>query len=292
MDINYIKEFVMLADMRNFLEASEALFISQSSLSKHIKQLEKELGAALFDRTTRKVSLTEYGATFLPYAKQISTLQYQYTTALLNKSSRIRQTISIGSIPVMAPYRITDSIMKFQIENSSFSVNLIEGESAQLKEMLRRDACELAFLREMDDSDEEFTKTPYTDDHLAAVLPIRHPLANAEYVNISQLKEENFLFLQPHSLLYELSTKACKDAGFSPNIVFAGKRAENITDLVGKGMGVSLLMRKPVEYLSNSRISIINVSPEIKTYIKIYYKKNAQLSLAARHFISCIQLPE
>jgi len=291
MEINYIKEFVVLAETGNFLEASDALFISQSSLSKHIKQMEKELGVALFDRTTRKVSLTEYGSTFLNYARQISVLQYQYTTALLNKSSQLLQTISIGSIPVMAPYHITDSIMKFQKENKNFSVNLIEGESSQLKDMLRKNQCELAFLREMNDDDDEFNKIAFTDDRLAAVLPVSHPLANAESLRIEQLKGENFLFLQPQSMLYGISTKACEEAGFTPHIIFTGKRAENITDLVGKGMGVSLLMKKPIQYLSDHTISIVDVVPEIRTYIKVYYRRNAQLSPAAMHFIHCIQLP-
>lgn len=98
MEINYIKEFVVLADKRNYMEAAESLFISQSSLSKHIKALKTEIGFMLFDRTTRKIKLNEYGETFLIYAKQIVQLQYQYTTALINQSSQIQQSL-IASIP-------------------------------------------------------------------------------------------------------------------------------------------------------------------------------------------------
>ena len=69
MDINYFREFVILAETKNYWAASERLFIGQSSLSKHIKTLEKSLGAALFDRTSRKVELTEFGKRMLPYAR-------------------------------------------------------------------------------------------------------------------------------------------------------------------------------------------------------------------------------
>ena len=68
MEISYFNEFVILAETRNYWAASERLYIGQSSLSKHIKTLESQLGAPLFDRTSRKVELTEFGAKMLPYA--------------------------------------------------------------------------------------------------------------------------------------------------------------------------------------------------------------------------------
>ena len=291
MELNYLKEFVILAETENFLEASETLFISQSTLSKHIKVLENDVGFTLFDRTTRKVKLNEYGKTLLEYAKQIVNLQYQYTTALANQSDTIKHTINIGSIPIMAPYHITDVIMKFKQDNYNYSVNLVESESAQLKELLRQNKCELAFIRDENENDEEFAKIPYTSDSLVAVLPGYHPLANNQSISLEQLKNEDFLLLQPGSLLYNLCRKTCQDAGFSPNITYTGKRAENIIDLIEKGMGVSLLMKRPISYLSSSKISLVAITPEIKTQIKIYYRKDIKLSAPAKHFIDSIHLP-
>lgn len=290
MDINYIKEFVLLAETQNYLEASDALFISQSSLSKHIKALEKELGVSLFDRTTRKVSLSEFGELFLPYAKEIADLQYQYTTAILNRTQHHNQSIVIGSVPVIAPYQITDCIMKFQEENSKFSVRLVEGESAELKEMLRQNKCDFAFIRDIKEEDDEFIKLPFTTDHLAAVFSSKHPLAKETVVDIAQLENEKFLFLQPDTMLFSICTQACEEAGFSPDIIFTGKRAENIVDLVEKGMGVALLMRKPVESFMNREISVVDISPIVTTRICLYYKKDVRLSLAARHFIDCVRM--
>ena len=90
MQIDYIKEFIILAEIGNFLEAADHLFMSQSTLSRHIKSLEDDLGTPLFDRTTRKVSLNEYGHLFLPYAREISKIQYNYTTELYNKLHNVR----------------------------------------------------------------------------------------------------------------------------------------------------------------------------------------------------------
>ena len=289
MEISYLKEFVVLAETENFLEAADALFISQSSLSKHIKTLENEIGFPLFDRSTRRVHLNNYGKVMLEYAKQIATLQYQYTTALINLSETIQHTITIGSIPIMAPYHITDEIMKFKKENKNFSVSLIEGESAYLKELLRQEKCDIAFIRDENEDDDEFAKVPYESDILVAVMPSYHSLAKEKSVTLKQLCSEDFLFLHPGSLLYNLCCHECQKAGFMPNIAYTGQRAENIIDLVEKGMGISLLMKKPIHYLSNPKIALIPISPTISTQIKIYYRKDKKLSSPAKHFINSIQ---
>ena len=127
---------------------------------------------------------------------------------------------------------------------------------------------------------------------MVAILPVSHPLAKEKSLTLEQLKNEEFLLLQPGSVLYTLSKKACQEAGFTPNITYTGKRAENIIDLIEKGMGVSLLMKKPISYLSNPKIAIIDIIPTVSTQIKIYYKKDTKLSSAAMHFINSIQLPK
>lgn len=287
MEINYIKEFVVLAETENYLEASESLFISQSSLSKHIQAIEKELGVKLFDRSTRKVHLNESGKIFLEYAKAIAKLQYSYTTALINHSDQVLNTLTIGSIPIMASYNITDAIIKFKLENKKFSVNLIEGESSILKDKLRNNKCDIAFIRDEDDNNEdEFIKVNYASDRLVTVLPTYHPLAKEKSISLEQLKDEDFLFLQSGSVLYNLCVKSCQKYGFTPNIIYTGERAENIIDLVEKGMGISLLMKKPIQYLSNPKITLVDIEPIISTQIKIYHLKNKELSIGAKHFIN------
>ena len=74
MELKRLEEFVTLAETGNYLEAADALFLFQSTLSKHIMALEKELGVHLFERTTRKVRLSSDGECLLPYAVKITQL--------------------------------------------------------------------------------------------------------------------------------------------------------------------------------------------------------------------------
>lgn len=288
MDIKYIKDFVVLAEVANYLEASEQLFISQSSLTRHIQQLEKDIGTQLFDRTTRKVALNKYGQMFLPYANKIVQIQYEYETAFYNALKNVHSCINIGSIPSMVQYNITDLLIKFKKENTNFTLNVIEAESHNLKDMLRQNKCELAFVREVNDTDNEFVKIPYSIDTMVAVFPIDHPLARLEYVSMNQLKNEKFILLPEHSIMYELCINECRKAGFDPNIVFTGNRGENLIDMVSKGAGCAMLMKRPAVFLSNPNTILVDIIPSITTKIILLHKKNTELSIAARHFINCL----
>ena len=102
MDISYFREFVILAETCNYWAAAERLYIGQSSLSKHIKTMEKELGGELFSRTSRKVELTDFGRLMLPYAQTISKQQYEYELAAFNHLHQESATLNIATIPVIA----------------------------------------------------------------------------------------------------------------------------------------------------------------------------------------------
>lgn len=279
----------MLAETQNFLEAADKLFISQSALSRHLKALEEELGVPLFDRTTRKVSLNRFGQLFLPYAKAISRTRYEYTTAFGNALRSEHGSVRIGSIPVMAQYGITDIFVKFQRENANFSLDIVEADSNQLVRMLRSNQCDFAFLRESDDREDEFNKILFTTDSLAALVPQDHPLAKANVLRLDQLKNEPLMLLARDTSMYALCIQECRRAGFEPQVVFTGHRAENIIDLVVKGMGIALLMKKPVMYLSKGNMAVIDIEPRVITSINLAYPKIASMNVAARHFLEMVK---
>lgn len=285
MDISRFGEFAILAQSKTFLEASDLLFMSQSTLSKHIMAMERELGCTLFDRTTRHVALTEQGRTLLPYARKITALQHRYTAALAAADDEPRETITVGSIPLMAPYGITDAVVDFQQANPSYAVQLVEGESDTLKQKLLREEIELAFIRDNGESERAFKKIPFATDHLVAVLPPDHPLAGRTVISLADLADENFLMLPEGSFVSTLARRRCEEAGFTPRVTFTGKRAENIISLVARGAGVSLLMRAPALSLANDKACVRDIEPMVTSEVKIYLKRDRAHSQAVVSFI-------
>ena len=298
MDINYFREFVILAETKNYWAASERLFIGQSSLSKHIKTLEKSLGAALFDRTSRKVELTEFGKRMLPYAQSVAKLQYEYEAAAFNYLHEEKEILNIASIPVMAQYDITDILVKFQLDFPTVQINTFESDTLEVREWLLERKCELGFFRDSvaylehdPDKESRLTKVPFCRDKLVAVLPKDHPLAGAEKLELSALAGECFAFIKKGTMPYALCMRVCREAGFTPEVLFTSHSLEAILDMVTKGSCVALLFANHVAYPIDSVLSIappfatVPVTPEIQTTVYLGHLKNVPLSPAASRFV-------
>lgn len=285
MDLTYLKEFVTLADIGNYLEAADQLYISQSALSRHIKAMEDELGIRLFDRSTRKISLTKFGELFYPYALNITNLHNQYQAALFDYKRSISGTLSIGSIPAIAQYRIIDLLMHFQKNYPDFSLNLIEEDSLQLIDRIKKNDLELAFIRTNVRNYPDFVQIPYAEDPLIAVLPAAHPLAARKSLRLPELADETLLLLSSNTFMYQLCVSECCKAGFEPKVGYTGNRSENILAMAEKGAGIALLTRNPIQPLKSRHLSIVRIEPEIVTRISLIYRKDKKLSLPAEQFI-------
>ena len=285
MEIRFVREFLSLAETESYFETAEQLFVTTSSLSRHIKTLEEEIGASLFDRTTRKVSLSRYGRLFLPYAKELVRIDDECTQAFSDAQRDIQGTITVGSIPMMKAYRITDLLAEYQHGNKTTMVNVVEGDSYTLVPLLRNEEIDFAFLRDKDDSDNEFAKIPFAKDNLCIVAPANHPLARKKNVQIEQLRDESLLLIGKDAFMYKLCTELCKDAGFQPKVRFTSHRAENLIDLVKEGLGIAMLMRKPAEHLIPEGIKLIDVTPTVKTTIFLAYLPGHKMNLQAKKFL-------
>lgn len=303
MDISYFKEFVILAETRNYWAAAERLFIGQSSLSKHIKTLEKQLGAPLFARTSRKVELTEFGRLILPYAQSIAKLQYEYETAAYNHLHTGEDILRIASIPAMAQYDIIDTLIRFQAAYPSVQVHTQEDDTLVIREWLVNHTCDVAFIRDSTaylehdpDKEAQLVKIPFCQDHLVAVLPKSHPLAGADHVELPALQQASFALIRQGSMPYTLCMRACRDAGFTPQVLFTSHNLDTILDTVTKGSCVALLFSRHVNHFFDPKQSlsppfaVVPVTPPIRTTVYLCYPKNKTLSRAAAHFIDhCMQ---
>jgi DNA-binding transcriptional LysR family regulator len=283
LDSSYLREFVAIAYAKNFFEAAESLFISQSSLSKHIKKLEAELGTPLFTRTTRKVELNKFGYALLPFAEQICGL-YSDGTALIDSMLRVNY-VNVGSVPTMAQYGITDMIYQFRKGNTTFGLNIIEADSSELAGRLNNDGIELAFMRETDEPNPAFERIRCADDYLSAVLPVTHRLARRESIALADLRGEELVTLERSSMLYALCERKCREAGFEMNILFAGHNIDNLADFIVMGVGVALLMNGQTRFIRNPKLTVAAIEPRINSHINLCWRKGRELSPAAKHLI-------
>lgn len=287
MDINFFREFVMLAKTGSYSEAAERLFISQSSLSKHIKNFETELGHALFSRTTRKIELTSFGSQFLPYAEQIAQIQNSYTEKLL-MSDEDKTTLSVGITPRLFEHILTSVVQGFQDAYPQYHVNLCDEDVPPLKKNLIGKTNDFVFVHDKIENDSDlYVKEPLELDYFAAVLPLDHPFADRETVTLAELKDETFMFLPEGTVVNDLSIEACRKAGFEPNIVFRSANCENIFHLVEKKRGISIVAQRHLPPHDN--VSLVTLDPPIISAVSVCFRED-NLSTAAKAFLDWVRL--
>jgi len=284
MEMDYLGEFAVIAKLGSFSLAAEELFISQSSLSKHIITLEKELNVQLFNRTSRSVALSEAGAQILPYANQAFGMKKRITGIAAEQINREKRVINIASIPVMAEYDITGAIVRFHKEYLEFNLSISELEQHECLNALESGECEFAFIRKLREESPILEYITLYKDHLVTVLPRSHPLSAEKALHLQQLENEYFLFLGKGSVLYNLCFDLCSGSGFTPKVKHVSQRPENIIDFVSLGMGIALLMNRHVDYFKNAGVKCIDVTPTVGSTICLARIKSHKLSHAARVF--------
>jgi DNA-binding transcriptional LysR family regulator len=279
-ELRYLDTFLTLAASKTFTEAADKLYISQPSLTKRIQKMEDALGMVLFERNTRNVELNYYGKIYLAYALKIRELENQCDQRM-KEITTSQNGITVGTIPSINEYHITDLMTAF-MKTTNIACTLKTATSGKLERMLRDHECDFAFIKEVSD-DDTIRKIKYFEDTLVAVLPKDHRLANRQSIEITELKNENFLLEPENSRPYNLCVKLCKKAGFTPHITYTDNHIENITSLVAQGMGCSLLMR---QLTGAENITTVPIKPYVHADIDLCYNTTETLNNEKAAFLS------
>ncbi len=287
MDLNYIHEFVVLSQVMQFQEAAEVLFISQSSLSKHIKAMETELGHELFVRSKRSIQLTDFGKVFLPYASQIANIQQEYTTELLEKDLTVK-TIVIGYIPMVTLYTFMNFFSVFAKKHPEYQYNFMQGNKKQLLNWLQQKRVDFILTDQIDLPDSEaYRQCLYTSDSLVAILPARHPLAVKEHVTIEDLRDEVFIQFSDNDTLLRNANKS--NAELHLNTAFHIDREPVLLQLIQKELGFSILTKHMAEHFQTEGTIIKPIVPKSNVDILMIYSAKPRPSLATRMFIQYLE---
>jgi DNA-binding transcriptional LysR family regulator len=287
MQIKQVQYFLQIAESGSFSFAAEELFISQSSLSKQIIALEKELGILLFDRSNRKISITPAGKTFLKYAHQMQAIHVAMLEDLLQHKES--PSLSIIAIPVIAQYGITNYIAKFQTAHPEVPFTLEEREAEEILPCLDKRLFDLAFIRDNYLDKENYHCVDVAEDKLLLVLSKQHPLAFRESISLTELQNENFIMFDKGTVVHEVAVDACREAGFEPRIFYASLRVESILGLVASNSGVALIMEKVFLYRNHPDIVAIHLDKDVTSNIVLAWAKDRKLSASTTKFIDFIE---
>lgn len=279
--------FIKAVEEDTFFDAAEALHTTQSTLSKQIMKLEKELNLSLFDRSKRSAVLTPSGSEFYKQAL----LLYQQYEAMLQKmeayhTSR-KQELRVGILPIQAQYQLTSRINLFTDSYPEYHVFIEEAEDEELLSGLNSSQYDMIIARENLVSDSHFQKYPLAEDELVALLPSDHPLSSSHTLTLLSIADEHLFLMPRHTSIYRQCINEFMKWGIVPKTITNG-RTETLINAVELGQGISLMPKTNLKLFTHQHLSAISIEPHIPLRIVLAWKKERKITLAMKHFIDTL----
>jgi DNA-binding transcriptional LysR family regulator len=281
-EIRQLRYFVAVAQTRHFGQAAERLHMAQSPLSQAIRQLESQVGATLFDRTTRRVELTPAGETFLRDAQRIleSVEAAQARVQLIGAGSsgllRVGATglAAYGQLPQLARIAARETpglVLRFQPDLLTPAQELALAEDridlGVLRPPLRRPGLSWRLV---------------SRERLVLALPRSHRLAGDEPVGLAELHDEDFVvYSAPDSVVNAVVTQSCLAAGFLPRRTHEVAETSIMLTLVAAGLGVALLPESAVA-LQVGSVRFVPVADDVHIDLALAWRSDDSSPALAR----------
>jgi LysR family transcriptional regulator, transcription activator of glutamate synthase operon len=291
MEIRQIQYFLSVVDTGSFSAAADEHYISQSSLSKMIISLEKELEVTLFDRSKRKVSLTEAGEAFLRHVRKLNA-DYKTMLVELDGYKSAADTFSIAAIPVLPQYGIAASISQFMDRYPHIRFSLQEIDGFNILPALTERRFDLAFTRHNYLDHDQFASLDICKDKLLLVVSKNNRHADRSSISLRELSNDNFIVFDRVTELHKLIMDECGKAGFEPTIFYSSHRKVSVIGLVQTNIGLALMPGKIFEYNRTPDVLAVPLDENIECNIVLVYLKNRQLPKAAITFVDFMKQAE
>ncbi|MFF2953736.1 LysR family transcriptional regulator [Kitasatospora sp. NPDC057965] len=291
MELQQMRYVVAVAETNSFTRAAQRCLVVQSALSHQIARLEKELGARLFERTSRRVRLTPAGAAFLPAARQCLEAAERAAAEVAASLGEVRGRLTVGLIPSVAAVDLPAVLGEFHRRHPKARVSLSVGASDDLVEQVRQGAIEVAFLGiPVTARPRGVMARELARERLVAVVAPDHPLAGETSVDLRRLASEVFVDLPAKTAGRAQSDLAFAAAGLTREVAFEVTNADYLARLVGAGLGVALLPPSYVAGLTTGMVTVeVTDAPARAEYV-IWGRENPHPAAAA--FLELLDLAE
>ena len=286
MELRQLRYLVALVDEQHFTRAAAREHVAQPALSQQIRRLEQEVGLALVERTTRRVTVTEAGRALVARARRILA-EVDAAAAEMQALTGVRSGhVMVGTMHTMGPVDVSLALAVFHERHPGVELTVREESSQELAEMLRDDLLDLAFLSVTERMESHgLGLHQLVSEELVVVLPHDHPLAGRPAVRMAELAEEQFISYREGARLRELLVFAGHSAGFEPQVKLESNESERIRRLVARHMGVAILPRSDAEHPGADVAVAPLVQPSLRRDITLACREGRRLAPAALEFL-------
>ena len=284
LDIKHLQYFIEVSNFNSFSRAADHLFITQPTISKMIKNLESELGVALFDRSRKQLALTDAGLIILEQAKLIDKAFNNLETELDNLTGLKKGHIRIGLPPIFNAHHFLKIVGSFHEKYPGITFQLVEDGSKKIEEDVGKNLLDVGIIV-LPTKNELFNHFSFMEEDLKLILHPSHPLADREQVQLAELANESFILFNKDFVLNDRIILSCNDVGFNPHIISESSQQSFIEEMVSFKLGISLLPESICNNLNKNIKSVKVVNPSISWNLAIIWRKDQYFSYAAKEWL-------
>ncbi|MET9652562.1 LysR family transcriptional regulator [Streptomyces sp. NPDC006460] len=289
MELQQMRYVIAVAETNSFTRAAERCLVVQSALSHQVARLERELGARLFERTSRRVRLTPAGEAFLPAARQCLEAAERAAAEVAAAVGVVRGRLAVGLIPTVTAVDIAAALRDFHERYPDVRITLRVGASDELTHQVEEGDLDVAFLglpttARLDGVDSR----ELARDRLVAVVAPGHPLAGETAVDLRRLAREVFVDLPAGTAGRVQSDLAFSAAGLSRDVAYEVTNADFLARLVGQGLGIAMLPHAFAPRLAG--VTTVEVT-DAPTRVEHVVWSRAGRTPAASAFLAALGIP-
>ena len=284
METMQLRLFISAANTLNFSRTAEQFFVSQPAVTHSIKMLETNLGVKLFNRTSRKITLTAEGLEFLPYAVRALETLGSAEMRLQNMAQGRTGHVRVASLSSMAG-ELSDCLVQLYRKYPSIQVDIDLLEGTDLVNSIRKGSYDFYFSNsEMLSGAANYTYKPVSHDRLE--LYINKNIADIIDVNDwSTLKDFPFVSIaRSDAWLTGRISRICKNRGVTPNIINYYNRAESAIISVNAGIGISVLPSALYKLYRLPDVVTLPIPGDDTDIVRVFAWKQAQSTTASLLF--------
>lgn len=277
MNIDQLKYFCAVCKYNSFSKAAIEMHISQSSLSKHIAHLEKELDVLLFDRSKRQITLTAYGNNLLNDAQKIIN-DYDY---MINHLQELKVEtnfeIKIGILPILSSFNLFQTINSMKQLFPYLHIDFEEIEEKDLSTKIENNNYDILILRETENHLlHDYQKIKLFSDHLVALIPLKNTNYHLKKISLSTLDKKPILLPPKHTSISHILIEACKKHHIEPSST-KYCRLESLINIVEHSIDeIAISTKKSMTAFKHKNIKVKEITPHIPCDVYLYYPKNTE----------------
>jgi DNA-binding transcriptional LysR family regulator len=290
-ELRQLATFVAVAEEGSFTRASDRLHVVQSAVSAGVRNLERELGATLFDRTTHRVQLTDAGRALLPEARTALAAATAARDAVDAVRGGVRGTVLLGAMQAqgMRAINVPGLLAEFRKHHPLVEVHIRHnaGGSSQLAANVREGRLDLAFVALPNQDIPGVELTPLAREPIMVAVPATHPLAKRRTLALAAVAEEALVEFPEGWGIRMANDRVFAAEGLTRTIAYEVNDTASVIEFVRHGLALGMLPASLIDRTDDVRlIPIRGRAPEFLTAIAT--PSNRRLTAAARALLDTI----